>query len=88
MKKKIINFNNCNKLNLHHLKPKSRKGNEKKENLLLIKQERHVKWHRVFGNLTLYEIILLLIRIAKLKKYENIEPKIINFYKILENRKE
>lgn len=72
------------KFNFHHLKPKSRNGKSRKENLLYIKTSKHVDWHLVFGNLTLYEVIVCLIRLAKIKRYEKVEPQIKKFYKLLE----
>ena len=53
--------------NLHHLTPRSRNGNHTRANLLLIDEERHVEWHRVFGNRTLGEVINLLIRVERAK---------------------
>jgi len=54
--------------NLHHLTPRSRGGGHSRRNLLLIDEERHVEWHRVFGNLTLEEVIELLVRLQRAKK--------------------
>lgn len=54
--------------NLHHLTPRSRGGSNSRRNLLLIDEERHVEWHRVFGNLTLEEVIELLVRLQRAKK--------------------
>ena len=56
--------------NRHHLKPKSRGGQALDSNLLLIKLQRHVEWHKIFGNLTLDEIIELLIRVQRAKKHQ------------------
>lgn len=56
--------------NYHHLKPYSRGGSGEQSNMLLIKEERHKKWHDVFENLTLDEVIKLLIRLRKAKGYE------------------
>lgn len=53
--------------NLHHLTPRSRGGDHTRGNLLLIDEERHVEWHRVFGNRTLGEVINLLMRVERAK---------------------
>lgn len=53
--------------NRHHLKPKSRGGQATDSNLLWIKIERHYFWHKVFGNLTLDEVIKLLQRLQVMK---------------------
>ncbi len=74
------------KRNRHHLKPRSRKGKSVKNNLLLFKKERHYLWHLLFGNLTLYEVIITLIRLARMKEYEKIEPEIKKFYSLIERR--
>lgn len=69
--------------NRHHCKPKSRGGNTRKENMLFIKKYRHEIIHKAFGNLTLYEIIILLLRTSRAKHYEEIEPKIKELYTVL-----
>jgi hypothetical protein len=53
--------------NRHHLTPKSRGGQSTDSNLLWIKIERHQYWHKVFGNLTLDEVIKLLQKLKELK---------------------
>lgn len=53
--------------NRHHLRPKSRGGKRTKENILNIKIDRHHYWHKVFGNMTLDEVIELLQRIKRAK---------------------
>jgi hypothetical protein len=53
--------------NYHHLVPKSRGGAYSDSNLLLIKIERHEHWHMIFGNRTLREVIILLIRLERMK---------------------
>ena len=67
----------------HHLKPRSVGGDSRGSNLLFLEREKHNWLHKIFGNLTLYEIIVLLIRLAKMKHYENVEPKVKLFYKFL-----
>ena len=54
--------------NKHHLTPRSRGGSDQDWNLLLIKIERHNELHRIFGNMTLEEIIQLLTRLARMKQ--------------------
>lgn len=56
--------------NRHHLKPRCRKGKTRKENLLLIKEDRHHSWHTLFGGKTLTEVIDLLIRLKRIKGYK------------------
>ena len=54
--------------NYHHLRPRRRGGDSERDNLLLIDKVTHVKWHLVFGNRTLDEVIELIIRVAPAKK--------------------
>ena len=53
--------------NRHHLTPKSRGGDMSPQNLLTIDIDRHIFWHKMFGNKTLEEVIDLLIRLKKMK---------------------
>jgi hypothetical protein len=69
--------------NKHHLRPRSRGGSSVESNLLTINEDKHCLLHKIFGNLTWNEIIILMIRIAKEKHYENNEPKVKVFYKFL-----
>jgi len=57
-------------INKHHLKPKSRGGQNLDSNLLKMDISRHNAWHLLFENLTLDEIIKLLERVRKIKKGE------------------
>lgn len=57
------------KRNHHHLKNKCRGGLNTPNNLLLIKVERHKMWHKLFGNLSLNEVIDLLVRLREAKGY-------------------
>ena len=53
----------------HHLIPASRGGQKTEENLLRLKwYKHHEQWHRLFGNMTLMEIICCLQRIARMKR--------------------
>lgn len=54
--------------NHHHLIPKSRGGSSQPQNLLLLWNSKHEMWHQIFGNLTLTEIINLLIEVEKRKR--------------------
>lgn len=53
--------------NLHHLVPRSRNGRNHISNLLLIDIERHEHWHKMFGNMTIDEVLSLLTRMARMK---------------------
>lgn len=75
---------NKKKRNHHHLYPKSRGGKTSNSNLLLFEKEKHINWHIIFGNMTLYEVIITLIRLAKMKHYEENEPAIKKFYQLIE----
>ena len=52
--------------NYHHLTPRFRRKapfyGDSWRNLLLIRTERHTAWHKIFGLLTLEEVIAVLIR--------------------------
>ncbi len=54
--------------NRHHLLPKSRGGGMESSNLLTIDIDRHIFWHKIFGNLSLEEVIELLIRLKRMKR--------------------
>jgi len=56
--------------NLHHLTPRSRGGKNSESNELLIDIERHFQWHVIFGNSTLEEVIALLQRVQRAKKFQ------------------
>jgi hypothetical protein len=58
--------------NRHHLKPKSRGGSGLENNLLLMDMRRHNMWHQLFDNLTLDEVIELLIRVRRAKKNQSL----------------
>lgn len=51
----------------HHLLPRSRGGEKTTNNLLLIHVDRHQKWHSLFGNRSLEEVISLLVRVHRAK---------------------
>ena len=65
---KCIGEIRSDKINRHHLTPKSRGGQAVESNLLKMDISRHNAWHLLFGNLTLKEIIILLKRLYKAKK--------------------
>ena len=54
--------------NRHHLVPKSRGGNARPGNLLLIDIEKHRCWHQLFGLRTIDEVIELLLRVRRFKQ--------------------
>ena len=53
----------------HHLRPKSRGGNNHPSNLLLIDKHKHELWHQLWGTRTLDEVLNLLTRMARMKGY-------------------
>jgi hypothetical protein len=61
---------NRKRRNRHHLIPKCRGGGYNKRNLLYISVTTHCDWHKVFKNLTLDEVIELLIRVRRAKQQE------------------
>lgn len=65
--------------NRHHLQNKINGGNDRKENIVHFFAGRHEAWHRTFGNRSLKQIILLLIRLYKIKGYSRVEGKIPSF---------
>lgn len=56
------------KLSDHHLTPRSRNGGDEISNLLKMDTRRRQAWHLLFHNLTLIEIVDLLLRLYYLKK--------------------
>lgn len=58
--------------NRHHLIPRSRGGSRSPRNLLYIDQELHVRWHAVFKNKTLDEVIALLERVRRAKSRQRV----------------
>jgi len=54
----------------HHLRPREA-GGLKGNNLLRLNILRHRIWHLLFGNLTLDEVIRLLLRVRRVKKYSD-----------------
>jgi hypothetical protein len=63
---------NRKRRNRHHLVPKSRGGSASKRNLLYISVTTHCEWHKVFKNLTLDEVIELLMRVRRAKATETV----------------
>jgi hypothetical protein len=49
------------KIERHHIRPSSRKGNSKPKNIAYIVQRYHRLYHQLFGNLTPDEIIVVLV---------------------------
>jgi hypothetical protein len=58
--------------NKHHLKARSRGGQSIESNLLTMDISRHNAWHLLFGNLTIYEIVKLLLKVRRIKKRQEI----------------
>ena len=58
--------------NRHHLIPRSRGGIYAARNLLLINTKRHDAWHRVFGLMTLEEVIVSLSSAASARPRDHI----------------
>lgn len=54
--------------NRHHLIPRSPGGDNALSNLLLIRIDRHVYWHKIFGTATLEEVLELLTRMKRMKE--------------------
>lgn len=67
----------------HHIKNRSQGGDTVRENLLLIKEDKEKLIHHIFGDRDFYDIIIFILRIARAKHYENINPKIRKLYKFL-----
>lgn len=58
--------------NYHHIiLPKARGGEAIQSNLFKMDISRHNAWHLLFGNMTLYEVIQLLIRIFIIKEKQS-----------------
>ena len=53
--------------NRHHILPKSRNGGREPENMLLLRVQRHEAFHYLFGDKTLEEAIVLLLRVHRAK---------------------
>jgi hypothetical protein len=51
----------------HHLTPRSVGGNNDPSNILILWNEKHEMWHRLFGNHTLEEIIEILQKVRDVK---------------------
>lgn len=64
----------------HHLQNRKNGGISTPENLLKLSQERHNLLHVLFGNLDLYDIVILLIRIGRIKRYHKVNPRFRELY--------
>jgi hypothetical protein len=61
----------------HHLIPKSRGGGHQDWNLLRIEYEKHHEcWHKLFGNRTIFEVIVLLKRLIRMKNIPHLPKKV------------
>lgn len=70
-------------LTRHHILNRKNGGKSEPENLLTLSEYKHNLLHFIFKNFDLYEMILILIRTARIKKYDKINPKIRNLYKFI-----
>lgn len=71
----------------HHLLNRKNGGISQPENMLKLNQERHNLLHVLFGNLDLYDIVILLIRIGRLKRYHLVNPKFRELYTLANETK-
>lgn len=63
----------CNKRDKHHIFPRSRGGEDKGRNIVLIKKTLHANYHRLFFNLTPVEIIVWLVEYFWAGQWEHVE---------------
>lgn len=54
--------------NRHHLVPRSKGGDNSRSNLLMIREDRHQLWHKLWGNKTIDEVLDLLQRMKRMKE--------------------
>jgi len=83
MRKSEKKKRNGNRKTRHHIWNRVNGGYAQEENMLTLKQEKHNLFHQLFGNLDLYDVILLLIRIARAKHYHKVNPKIKVLYEFV-----
>lgn len=57
--------------NRHHIVPKARGGSDDISNLLLMNEEKHELWHKLFSRLTFEEVAILLLRTVEAKEAQN-----------------
>jgi len=62
-------------LTRHHILAKARGGNNHPKNILMLTWEHHRLWHKLFGNLTLSEIIAVLQRIERMQGNKRRKPR-------------
>jgi len=67
----------------HHIKNRCNGGKSIPENLLYIDEQKEKMIHSIFFDKDFYDIIMLILRISKMKHYENVNPKIKRLYKFL-----
>lgn len=72
------------KLVRHHIKNRCNGGKSIPENLLLIDERKEKMIHEVFGNRDFYDIVLFILRLSKMKRFELVNGKIKNLYKFLQ----
>ncbi len=76
MKGKLNRNRKKRRASQHHLKPKSRGGQNIESNLLIIEIKRHNAWHVLWENRTLDEVIALLQRLKRMKKSQRFRYKL------------
>jgi len=67
----------------HHIKNSSCGGHSTPNNLLYIREDKEKLIHKIFGDRDFYEIIIFILRIAKAKHFDEVNPKIKHLYKFL-----
>ena len=60
----------------HHLKPRSRGGNNLGSNLIELDAYKHSAWHLLFKNLTIDEIVALLLRLKSIKESQKMNKRL------------
>lgn len=66
----------------HHITAKQFGGKKTIENLLLMDRHRHNAYHLLFGNMSFYQVIILLLRVLRLKNhadYPRAEDEVDNY---------
>lgn len=67
----------------HHVKNRCNGGSSNPNNLILIKEEKEKLIHKIFGDRDFYAIIIFILRIARAKHFEEVNPQIKDLYKFL-----
>jgi hypothetical protein len=67
----------------HHIKNRCNGGKSNPENLLYIEETKEKMIHKIFFDKDFYDIVIFILRLCKMKHYEEVNPKIKRFYKFL-----